>query len=133
MRRGTGEYPEGWDEFARQLKEQAGWKCIRCGHPHDPASGHTLTVHHVTMDKAEPFDHWWAFLVLCQVCHLQIQAKVVMERVWYLPHSEWFRPYVAGYYARLYGLPDDREYVTANLDYLIALGQGREEVTAWKL
>lgn len=47
-----------------------------------------------------------------------------MERVWYLPHSEWFRPHAAGYYAYRHGLPVDREYVMAHLDYLIALGCG---------
>jgi len=76
------------------------------------------------MNKAEPFEHWWAFAVLCQVCHLQIQAKVVMERIWYLPHSAWFAPFAAGYYANQLGLPDDRESVLTNLDHLIALGQG---------
>lgn len=47
-----------------------------------------------------------------------------MERVWYLPHSEWFRPFVAGYYAFHNGLPDDREFVENYTDSLILLGQG---------
>lgn len=41
-------------------------------------------------------------------------------------HSEWFRPYVAGYYAFHAGLPDDRESVTAHMDEYIALGQRGE-------
>jgi hypothetical protein len=47
-----------------------------------------------------------------------------MERPWMLEHSEWFRPYVAGYYAHLHGLPDDRETVMQRIDELIAIGQG---------
>lgn len=75
-RRGIGVYPPGWPEFARQVKDEAGWRCVRCQHPHDHASGHVLTVHHLTLDKAEPFEHWWAFAALCQRCHLSIQARV---------------------------------------------------------
>jgi len=47
-----------------------------------------------------------------------------MERVWMFEHSEWFRPYVAGYYAYQHGLPDDEESVRARINGLIALGQG---------
>ena len=28
-RKGTGEYPAGWPEFARQVKEEAGWYAFR--------------------------------------------------------------------------------------------------------
>lgn len=112
----------GWPEFARKVKDEAGWRCIRCNHPHDPASGHTLTVHHATMNKAEPFEHWWAFLALCQRCHLQIQAKVVLERMWVLEHSAWFRPYAAGWYAYKYlGQVLSRAEVEQRLDELLAL------------
>lgn len=122
-RKSTGEYPEGWPEFAQQIKEEAGWKCVRCQHLHEPETGYTLTVHHLTMNKAEPFANWWAFVPLCQRCHLQIQAKVILDRPWFLPHSEWFRPYVAGYYAAQHDLPTDKSFVLARIDQLIALGQ----------
>ena len=49
-----------------------------------------------------------------------------MARQWYLPHSAWFQPYVAGYYASLNGLPTDREYVMRNMDRLLAIGHGKE-------
>lgn len=122
-RRGTGEYPAGWKAFAHQLKEQAGWTCVRCLHPHDPAAGYCLTVHHLTMRKDEPFEHWWAFVCLCQRCHLEIQHKVILDRPWVmLPHSEWFTPYVAGFYAAKYlGLDLSRDEVMARLDELLAL------------
>ena len=122
IRRSKGTYPPNWKEIAAAVKEAAGWKCARCGHDHDPATGHTLTVHHLDIDPSNCA--WWNLAPLCQRCHLQIQAKVVLERQWFLPHSEWFRPYVAGYYAALNGLPDDREYVLAHVDELIAMGQG---------
>lgn len=70
-------------------------------------------------------NRWWNLGALCQRCHLRIQGKVVMERPWLWEHSEWFRPYVAGYYAYHHGLDDRREFVEANIDFLIRLGQGR--------
>lgn len=102
-RKGTGTYPEDWPAFSKKLKDEAGWKCVRCSHPHDPETGHTLTVHHLTMAKDEPFAHWWAFLPLCQRCHLSIQSKVDLNRPWVMAeHSPWFRPYAAGWYAYRY-------------------------------
>ena len=102
-RKGTGAYPPGWPEFARKLKDEASWQCVRCGHPHDPAAGYTLTVHHLTMAKDEPFEHWWAFLPLCQRCHLSIQGRVDLNRPWVMAeHSEWFKPFVGGYFAWKY-------------------------------
>jgi 5-methylcytosine-specific restriction endonuclease McrA len=121
-RKSISEYPADWKEIARQTKDDAGWKCIRCGHVHEPATGYTLTVHHLTLDPANC--RWWNLAALCQRCHLQIQAKVIMERPWMLEHSEWFKPYAAGYYAHLHGLPDDRETVMQRIDELIAIGQG---------
>lgn len=48
-----------------------------------------LTVHHLDGDKANLA--WWNLTALCQVCHLEIQAKVVMERVYPFEHSDWFK------------------------------------------
>lgn len=124
-RRSKGTYPPNWKEIADAVKTEAGWKCARCGHDHDPKAGYTLTVHHLDLDPSNCA--WYNLAPLCQRCHLQIQAKVVMERMWFLEHSEWFKPFVAGYYAAVHGLPHDREYVLANVDRLIAIGQGYEE------
>jgi hypothetical protein len=101
----------------------ANWICTRCGHPHDPAAGRTLTVHHLTMNKAEPFEHWWAFAVLCQACHLSIQARVNLDRPWVMDdHSEWFKPHAAGFYALKYlGQNLTREEVSGRLDELLQL------------
>lgn len=46
-----------------------------------------------------------------------------MERAWYLPHSEWFRPFAAGFYAAQHGLPADRESVLARMDEYLQIGQ----------
>jgi hypothetical protein len=116
-----GAYPKDWKTLSNQIKEEAGWRCIRCGHVHDHKAGYTLTVHHLDNDKSN-LRHW-NLVPLCQRCHLHIQSKVRMERVWMFEHSEWFRPYVAGYYAYQNGLPDDRESVTARMDEYLALGQ----------
>lgn len=81
-----------------------------------------LTVHHLDLDKSNCA--WWNLAALCQRCHLTIQSKVVMARIWMFPHSDWFKPYVAGYYAHRYGANEERAYVLEHLDELIALGQG---------
>jgi 5-methylcytosine-specific restriction endonuclease McrA len=141
-----GEYPNGWAELARKVKSEAGWRCVRCGHPDHPedctAAGlprgqlpcdggcthrgptrqRVLTVHHLDGDKGN--GAWWNLLALCQVCHLVIQAKVQLERCYLWPHSHWFRPYVAGYYAwAVLGQELSRAEVDDRIEELLALGQ----------
>ena len=104
---------------------------------HDPAQGITpylfavneipvearwriLTVHHLDGNKANC--RWWNLAALCQRCHLEIQGKVVMDRVWPHEHSRWFRPYVAGYYAHRYlGQDLTRQEAEARTEELLAL------------
>lgn len=59
-----------------------------------------LTVHHLDGDKAN--DAWWNTLSLCQRCHLQIQTRVDPHIPYFLEHADWFKPYVAGFYAHKY-------------------------------
>jgi len=59
-----------------------------------------LTVHHLNGDKADC--RWWNLASLCQRCHLTIQGKVEMDRPYNRPHSDWFIPYVCGFYAAKY-------------------------------
>jgi hypothetical protein len=129
----SNNYPDDWKEIADRAKGRNGWRCVRCGHPHETPGNRKpcddkcrhkrdgkqrmLTVHHFDGDKNNCA--WWNLGVLCQVCHLTIQGKVVMERPWMFPHSEWFKPYVAGYYAHLRGLPEDYDSVIANLEDLL--------------
>jgi 5-methylcytosine-specific restriction endonuclease McrA len=121
IRKSVGEYPPDWAEIARQVKDDAGWQCVRCQHVHDTANGFMLTVHHLDMNPANCA--WWNLVALCQRCHLQIQHKVVLERMWMFEHSEWFKPYVAGYYASVAGRPTDRDYVHEHVDELLKLGR----------
>ena len=91
-------YPENWSEIAGRIKESAGFKCERCGHKHDPASGYCLTVHHLTMEKSNCND--WNLAALCQRCHLKIQGRVKMDQLFFdeiLAVSDWFRPHLDGY------------------------------------
>lgn len=120
-RKGTGTYPDDWPEIAKAVKDEAGWRCVRCGHPHDPGSGHMLGVHHLDMNKSNCA--WHNVVCLCQKCHLQIQHKVVMERPWLLEHSEWMKPYAAGFYASIHGRDTSRRYVLSHIDELLDLGQ----------
>lgn len=158
---GPDGYPPAWHETIKHaVREQAGHRCVRCGHPyrrgehgsgewspcddrctHDgpirwlcymdhggehltscqrQAAWRILTVHHLDGDKANC--RWWNLAALCQRCHLQIQGRVQMARVWPWEHSEWFRPYVAGYYAWVYlGENLDRDGVEARMGELLAL------------
>lgn len=83
------------------------------------AEWRVLTVHHLTGDKADC--RWWNLAALCQRCHLTIQGKVKMERGYLLEHSEWMKPYVAGYYATAAGEDLTREETEARLPELLAL------------
>ena len=120
--RGTGEYTADWPEIARQVKEAAGWRCVRCKHPHDPKNGYCLTVHHLDGNKGN--NAWWNIPALCKRCHLSIQGRVVMDRPFMWEHTAWFKPYVAGYYAFVnLGESLSREEVEARLDELLLVGQ----------
>lgn len=79
-----------------------------------------LTVHHLNGVKGDC--RWWNLAALCQRCHLTIQGRVVMERVYVFEHSDWFKPYAAGWYASAY-LGEDlaRDEVDERLDELLSL------------
>ena len=68
-------YPDDWSAIAKRIKDAAGWRCEHCGHEHDPATGHTLTVHHLDGDPANCADD--NLVALCQKCHLHIQATYI--------------------------------------------------------
>lgn len=88
-----------------------------------------LTVHHLDGNKLNC--RWWNLVALCQRCHLQIQGKVKLERPWHHEHTEWFRPYVAGYYGwTKLGEDLSRPEVEARLDELLALEDRQLELGA---
>lgn len=114
-----GEYPSNRDELHDQVRREAGGKCIRCGHPDDVATGHVLTVHHFDGDKSN--SAWWNLMALCQRCHLKVQGRVNPEITYFLEHSEWAKPYIAGFYAKKYECRlIMREEAAARLDELLA-------------
>jgi hypothetical protein len=118
--------PDG-KEKRRQAREAAGNKCLRCGSPSVP--GKILTTHHFDGNKAN--DEWWNLLALCQVCHLKIQGKVDPEIPFIFEHSDWLKPFVAGFYAKKYeGRLITREEAERRMDELLAyelLGGGIRE------
>lgn len=78
-----------------------------------------LTVHHFDGDKANC--RWWNLLALCQRCHLKIQARVNPQQPYMFEHSDWFKPYVAGFYAMKYEGKDlTRAEVMLRLDELLS-------------
>lgn len=117
MRRFTNDYNPDGQQKRREAREAAGNKCIRCGSPSVP--GRILTTHHFDGNKAN--DEWWNLLALCQVCHLQIQGKVDPEIPFFLEHSEWIKPYVAGFFAHKYERRNiTRQEAIDRLDELLA-------------
>jgi len=78
-----------------------------------------LTVHHLDEDKANC--RWWNLVSLCQRCHLRMQRAVVMGRAYSYEHSDWFKPFAAGFYALKYEDAElTREEVDARMDELLA-------------
>lgn len=78
------------------------------------------TVHHLDGNKANVV--WWNLLALCQRCHLTIQSRVDPQQPYMLEHYDWFKPYVAGFYAWKYeGRELAREQVAAELERLLSL------------
>ena len=131
-----GNYAPDRKAIHNRVREEAGNRCIRCGHPNEgikrriPCTDHCThpsdgkprvgTVHHLDGDKGN--NRWFNLLALCQVCHLYIQGKVIPERPWLFERSVWFKPYVAGFYASYYGQQDiTRAEAEARLDYWLAL------------
>ena len=86
------------------------------------AQWRVLTVHHLDGNKANL--QWWNLAALCQRCHLDIQWKVVMERVYPHEHTDWFKPHAAGYYAWVYlGQEISRDEALMRQSELLALEQ----------
>lgn len=89
-----------------------------------------LTVHHLNGVKHDC--RWWNLVSLCQRDHLVIQSKVVMERPFRDEHSEWFKPFAAGYYAWKYlGLELSQPETMARLEELLALEQTHTSQSLW--
>lgn len=169
-------YPPDWPEVSLRTKIEAGFRCVRCGHPngrwspagndhelaaevlvrklqlvstpriypvddggawlrhymlpcderctHDPAiqEHRILTVHH--LDGVKDNLAWWNLMSACQRCHLEIQGKVRMEQGYMHPHSTWFQPFVAGYYAKTFlGLDITRAEAEADIVRFLIAGQ----------
>lgn len=90
------------------------------GYTFTQAQWRILTVHHLNGVKYDC--RWWNLAALCQRCHLAIQGKVLMERVYPLEHSEWFKPHAAGWYASAYlGEELTEEETMERLEELLAL------------
>jgi 5-methylcytosine-specific restriction endonuclease McrA len=88
-----GKYPASWTKaFRDKFRAARGNKCERCGHPHEPKAGYTLTIHHLDNDKSNCAE--WNLAALCQRCHLSIQSRVDMDQGWMLEHTPWMRPHV---------------------------------------
>jgi hypothetical protein len=105
-----------------ELELRRGWTTADLVRGHDGdvfAPWRILTVHHADEDKLNC--RWWNLLSLCQRCHLSVQGRVQLDRVWPHEHSAWFRPFVAGFYALRYeGREVTRAEAEERMDELLA-------------
>lgn len=85
----ANDYPDNWAEIARDVKQRAGNRCVRCGAANDPAAGYMLTVAHLIPDKSNVED--WNLVALCQRCHLHLQHKIDFEQPYMFEHSAWLQ------------------------------------------
>lgn len=142
-----GEYPTDWPTISRRTKDDARNRCVRCGHRFHYSTGeslpcdimcrvsrrcranvilgrggiHNFGVHHLDGDKGNV--RWWNLLPLCNSCHLSIQARVDPEQAYLWEHSDWFKPFVAGFYAWQRGLEVERAEIERDLPKYLAMGQ----------
>jgi len=72
-------YPPDWAEISERVKAAAGHCCEHCGHKHQVATGHVLTVHHLDMDPSNCVSE--NLVALCQRCHLHVQARFIPGQV----------------------------------------------------
>ena len=120
---GKGPYPADWTEIASRVKDAAGWRCERCGHPHETSIARVecndrcthvadskqrmLTVHHLDMNPAncKPSN----LVALCQSCHLSIQSRV-----------DWLQSY-------MFDLPDWMEWRHKQVRRSLSVDASRKE------
>lgn len=109
----------GWVEY--ESTEDAGPLMVLGSVPVE-ARWRILTVHHLRAGHDAKRDlRWWNLTALCQRCHLTIQGRVLMDRVWPWPHTDWFRVHAAGFYAHAYeGRDISFEEAVERLDDLLA-------------
>jgi hypothetical protein len=110
---------EGWQPFD-PTPEACGAAVEAVSPSRVQAAWRILTVHHLNGRKHDL--RWWNLAALCQRCHLYIQRKVIMERVFPFEHTEWFKPHAAGWYAYAYlGQDITRAEAVERMDELLAL------------
>lgn len=142
----SGAYADNWPEISIATRVEAGYRCVRCRHAFDSATGrplacddrcdvrrcrakriaerggsHNYGVHHFDGDKGN--NAWWNRLALCNSCHLYVQASVIPERAFMFHHSSWLVPFVCGYYAHVAGLVITRGQAVAEPERYLRLGQ----------
>lgn len=156
---GDDGYPPEWHATIKHtVREDAGHRCLRCHHPYRVGAhgkgewtpcdeqcrhgyAHTvddgeggrlarwriLTVHHLDGNKANC--RWWNLAALCQRCHLTIQGRVKLDREFIGEHSDWFKPFAAGWYAWKYEHRDiSRDEAMERMEELLAYEQRMERL-----
>jgi hypothetical protein len=112
MKRFRGAYVTEWAKISYQVKKDAGWRCVRCGHPNEGSGPHNripcdehcdLERHPESVDFPEVAGQILAYFALVGSPAFTAAGSPPAwpqqrQRVLTV-HSEWIRPYIAGYYA----------------------------------
>lgn len=79
-------YPDDWDAIAARIKDEAGWRCEKCGRqcrfPGEAFDTHrrTLTVAHINHVEMDVRDE--NLVALCPKCHLAYdEVRKAMQRL----------------------------------------------------
>lgn len=129
----TGQHPmelvngvmESWSPCDEQCSHPGP---LRMNNGNVEAKARILTVHH--LDEVKLNCRWWNLAALCQRCHLTIQGRVKLHRPYFLEHSEWFKPYAAGFYASSILAEElTRKEVTTRLEELLSLARKEKSCT----
>ena len=94
-------YPDNWLDIALAVKRRAGWRCERCGRPHDPEAGYTLTVHHLDGNPQNCADD--NLVALCQRCHLHVQNTYIPGQL----AMPWAEPWLE---RKQHGYPQEQDH-----------------------
>jgi predicted HNH restriction endonuclease len=61
-------YPKNWTELSIQTRENANWKCEKCGAKHENVKGKRIQTHHQNYDPSDSTTK--NLIALCPPCHL---------------------------------------------------------------
>lgn len=94
-----GTYPADWSALSKLVKDEAQWRCARCGlgcRPGTMAPGLSYGVHHFDGNRGN--NARWNLMPTCNRCHLSVQGRVNPAVAILVDPRPWAMPYISGLY-----------------------------------